>query len=171
MIRSVRISSPLNKNKLDQVHEFLEEYQHCVNYFITRLWAEQKFNGKYLDNKYIDSAKQKFNLTARLIQCAGKQAFEIVKSQRKKSKRQRTMPRFKKLAAILDSRFWEIAEKRNSFEWVKLQSGFTFHLPFKKTKIWNKWADKGFTLSKTIRVTIEKINYTSTFYLKKKPLN
>ena len=156
MIRSVKVASPLNKGKLEQVYQFLETYQNCVNYFIARLWSEQKFDGKYLEREYIEDAKQRFNLTTRLIQCAGKQAFEIVKSQRRKSRRQRRMPRFKEFNANLDSRFWEITEQSNSFEWLKLQSGFTFHLPFNKTKIWNKWADRGFSLSKSIRLFIRK---------------
>jgi len=151
VIRSVKIISPLNKSKLGQVHQFLEVYKNCVNYFIARLWSEQRLNGKYLERGYIEDAKTRFSLTARLIQCAGKQGFEIVKSQKKRSQRQRKMPRFQKLTANLDARFWEITNEQNSFEWLKLQSGFTFYLPFKKTKMWNKWIDRGFTLSKSIR--------------------
>jgi len=64
VIRSVRMVSPLNKGKLEQVHHFLEVYQNCVNYFIARLWSEQKFDGKYLEREYIEDAKQRFNLTA-----------------------------------------------------------------------------------------------------------
>lgn len=167
MIRAVKIASPLNKGKLEQVHQFLETYQNCVNYFITRLWSEGKFNGKYLDNDYIETAKQRFNLTARLIQCAGKQALEVIKSQRRKSKRQQRMPRFKCLSANLDNRFWGIADKQNSFEWIKLQSGFTFYLPFKKTKMWDKWIDKGFELSKSIRLSIKKDKLVIEFFFEK----
>lgn len=156
MIRSVKIASPLNKGKQEQVHQFLETYQNCVNYFVAKLWSEQKFSGRYLDKEYIQSTKQRFNLTVRLIQCAAKQAFEIVKSQRRKSKRQRRMPRFRKLTANLDNRFWQITSEQNSFEWLKLQSGFTFYLPFKKTGMWNKWTDKGFTLSKSIRLYMKR---------------
>jgi hypothetical protein len=157
----------LNEGKLKQVHNFLEEYQNCVNYFIARLWSEKRFNGKYLDAPYIEGAKSRFNLTARLIQCAGKQAFEIVKSQRRKSKRQRRMPRSKELNATLDSRFWEITDRNNSFEWIKLQSGFTFYLPFKKTKVWNKWAENSFTLSKSIRLCIRKGKLFIEFFFEK----
>ncbi len=118
MIRSVKITSPLNKGKLEQAHQFFETHQNCVNYFIARLWLEQGFNGKYLEAPYLEAASQRFDLTAHLIQCAGKQAFEIVKSQRKRSKRQRTMPRFEHLSATLDNRFWKVATHSNSFEWV-----------------------------------------------------
>jgi putative transposase len=154
MIRTVKINSPVNKGKLLGVHEFLVEYQKCVNYFIARLWSEKRFNGSYLDKPYINSARQRFNLTARLIQCAGKQAFEVVKSQRKKDKLQ--FPKFKTLSATLDSRFWSITDNENMFNWLKLQSGFTFLVPFKKSKLWDKWIEKGFTLSKSMRVSIRK---------------
>lgn len=154
MIRSVKVISPLNKGKMGEVHRFLETYNNCMNYFIARLWSEGKLNGRYLDNGYIESAKR-FSLTARLIQCAGKQALEVAKSQRKKSKRRQQMPRFKELTANLDSRFWQLTDRQNSFEWLKLQSGFKFYLPFKKTAMWNKWADKGFALTKSIRLSIK----------------
>ena len=167
MIRSVKIRSPLNKNKMTQVHKFLEIYQNCINYFLARLWSEGKLSGKYLDNSYIETAKSRFDLTARLIQCAGKQALEVVKSQRKKSKRQQKMPRLKSLSATLDSRFWQITEKSNTFEWIKLQSGFTFYLPFNKTKVWNKWAGGGFELSKSIRLSIKKGCLTIEFFFEK----
>lgn len=156
MIRSVKVASPLNKGKLGEAHQFLETYNNCVNYFVARLWSDGRLNGKYLGNGHIGSAKRRFKLTARLIQCAGKQALEVVKSQRKKSRRQQRMPRFRVLTANLDSRFWRIEGEANSFEWVKLQSGFTFYLPFKKTKMWNKWVGRGFVLSKSIRLSLKR---------------
>ncbi|MCL0048726.1 zinc ribbon domain-containing protein [Dehalococcoidia bacterium] len=152
---------------MKQVHRFLETYQNCVNYFIARLWSEQRFNGKYLEASYIQTAGQRFDLTARLIQCAGKQALAIVKSQHKKSKRQRRMPRFRRFVANLDSRFWEITDRCNSFEWIKLQSGFTFYLPFKKTRVWNYWANKGFSLSRSIRLIFERDKLFIEFFFEK----
>lgn len=167
MIRSVRIVSPLNKGKTEQVHNFLVEYHDCVSYFVSRLWAEHKLKGTYLNSEYINAAKGKFNLTARLIQCAGKQALEIVKSQRKLSKTQQTMPRLRCLIANLDSRFWNIAEDSNSFNWLRLQSGFTSFLPFKKTRMWSKWANKGFKLSKSIRLLKKKDRIFIEFFFEK----
>jgi IS605 OrfB family transposase len=154
MIRAVKINSPVNKGKLQGVHVFLEEYQNCVNYFIARLWAEKRFHGSYLEKEYVNSARKRFNLTARLIQCAGKQAFEVVKSQRKKDAKH--YPRFKTLSATLDSRFWSITSNENTFNWLKLQSGFSYLIPFTKSRLWNKWLAKGFTLSKSMRVSIRK---------------
>jgi IS605 OrfB family transposase len=168
MVRSVWIRSPLNKSKMAELHKFMEIYQDCVNYFIARLWAEQRFTGYYLESEYIQAASQRFNLTVRLTQCAGKQAFEIVKSQRVKTKTQRQMPRFKKLDVILDSRFWKITKQSNAFEWIKVRSiGFTAYIPFNKTKVWNKWVDMEFELSKSIRLSLRKDKLFIEVFFKK----
>ena len=167
MIRSAKVVSPINKGKFERIKVFLETYQQCVNYFIHRLWSEYRFHGTYLETSYIKSAKRRFNLTARLIQCAGKQALEVVKSQRKKSKRQQRMPHLKKQTATLDSRFWKITEQKNSFEWVKIQSGFVFYIPFKRTKMWNKWIGKGFNISSSVRVSIRDDKLILEFFFEK----
>jgi IS605 OrfB family transposase len=167
MIRSVKIRSPLNKRKIQEIHKLLETYNNCVNYFIVRLWAEKKMDGRLLNAEYCKNAKQRFNLTARLINCAGKQAVDIVSSQRRKSGIQRSMPRFSKLTATLDSRFWIITNTENSFNWIKLHSRFVYFLPFKKTVLWNKWAENGFTLSNTIRLYIKGDNLYIVFIFKK----
>jgi hypothetical protein len=139
MIRTVKISiNDINSGKLRGVEEFLRTYNSCVNYFIRRLWSEKIFEGKFMDGLYIESAKKRFHLTSRLIQCAGKQALEIVKSQRKKTENQKSMPRFKRLMTNLDSRFWKITKNKNTYEWLRLQSGFDFLIPFNRTKMWNK---------------------------------
>jgi IS605 OrfB family transposase len=167
MIRTVKVVSPINKGKLEGIHSFLVEYNECVNYFIARLWSKKEFNNKFLDTKYIESARLRFDLTSRLIQCAGKQASEIVKSQRKLSKRQQQMPRFKTLMANLDSRFWSVVEPKNTFEWLKLQSKFKFYIPFNKTKMWDKWTGKGFTQSKSLRLFIKKGKLIIEFFFEK----
>ncbi len=151
MRRTVRIASPLNEGKLEAVASFLTEYNRCVNHFIERYWSERNFSDTYVDSTHMPPDGH-FALTARLVQCAGKQALQVVKSQRMKPKRRRTMPRFTALTAELDGRFWCLADEHNSFEWVKVQSGFTFHLPFSKTAMWNKWTEKGFTISRSMRL-------------------
>jgi IS605 OrfB family transposase len=167
MIRTVKVRSPLNKVKLVQVHQFMETYSNCVNYFIVRLWSEKKLAGRHIDKEYINSARERFSLTTRLIQCAGRQALGIVKGQRKKNKNQRSMPRFKNLTANLDRRFWKIADEKNTFEWIRLQSGFTIYIPFNKTRMWNKWVDAGFTLSKSIRLIIKNGHLDIEFFFGK----
>jgi IS605 OrfB family transposase len=131
------------------------------------LWSEHKFEGRFLSAEYIESARKRFNLTARLIQCAGKQAFEIVKSQREKSFTKRCMPRFKTLSATLDSRFWEFGEATKEYEWVKLQSEFKYLIPFNKTEMWNKWANEGFELSKSMRISVRKDKLFLEFFFTK----
>lgn len=165
MIRTVKINSPINKGKLQVIRKFLVEYQNCVNYFIARLWSEKRFHGSYLEKEYIDSAKERFGLTSRLTQCAGKQAFEIVKSQRKKDIKQ--YPRFKKLQANLDSRFWIINDKENTFTWLKLQSGFKILIPFRKSKLWEKWSADGYELSKSMRISLCKDKLELEFFFEK----
>ena len=171
MQRTVSIHSPANRNKFVQARAFLLEYNHCVNYFIERYWSEQNFDDSYVDSVHMDNARQRFRLTARLIQCAGRQALQIVKSQRMKSVRRRRMPCYGTLSATLDGRFWAMTDEHNSFEWVKVQSGFTLFLPFKKTAMWNRWADRGFTLSKSMRLLIRGDNlYIDFIFEKKKPM-
>jgi len=170
MRRAVRIKSSINKHKLAPIKEFAIEYNRCVNYFIRKLWSNNIMSGKFLDKEFTDVGNR-FKLTARLIQCAGKQALQIVKSQRKKSKRQQRMPRFKKLVTELDTRFWEFSEVENSFEWIKFHSGFKYYIPFNRTVMWNRWVDRGFTLSKSIRLIVKGSNlYIDFIFEKENPL-
>jgi len=171
MIRTVKIASnDINSGKFLGVREFLVTYNQCVNYFIKRLWSEKKFDGKFLDRQYTESASKRFNLTFRLTQCAGKQALEIVKSQRKKTDNQRSMPRFRRLMADLNTNFWYVTKNENSFRWINLHSGFRFFVPFNKTEMWNKWEKEGFTLSKSMRIFIRKDKLILEFFLEKDAL-
>ena len=164
---TVRIRSPASRNKFESVRLFLLEYSRCVNHFIEMYWSEQGFDDSYVDSAHMENAKERFSLTARLIQCAGRQALQIVRSQRMKSVRQRRMPRYNALSATLDSRFWTISDERNSFEWVKVQSGFKHFLPFRRTAMWNSWHGAGFTLSKSIRLFIRGSNLYIDFIFEK----
>jgi len=116
MIRRVRLSlKDTNQGKLDKLHLFMLEAQRVVRLYIDVLWAEKEFSAKFVDIK-VDTW-----LSARMQQCLGKQALEIVKSQRKKAKK--TKPQFGKLTFNLDSRFINIAETGNSFDmWIKFGS-------------------------------------------------
>lgn len=154
MKRSVRIRSPANKHKIDVVKRFLTEYNKCVNYFIHSLWSEQRFNEWYLEKPLTNSAKKRFKLSSTAIQSAAALSTQIVKSQQEKSNRKITMPRFNKLTATLDNRFWQITEKKNTYEWLKIHAGFKIFIPFKHTIIWNKWIDKDFKLANSIQLTM-----------------
>ena len=167
IIRSVKIVSPVNKGKLQGIHDFLVEYNNCVNYYIKRLWCEKRFTGKYLDSSYTEAVKGRFDLTFRLIQTAANEALHNVKSQRKISKRKRMMPRFRKLSIELNQKFWRLSKNTNSFDWVYLHSGFKYYIPFHKTKMWNKWDNAGFVLSKSIRISIRYGKLILEFYFNK----
>ncbi len=72
MQRTVSICSPANRNRFEHARTFLLEYNHCVNYFIERYWSEHNFDDSYVDTVHMENAKERFSLTARLIQCAGR---------------------------------------------------------------------------------------------------
>jgi len=165
MIRTVKVTSPANIGKVKGVKYFLVTYNQCVNYFIKRLWSEKIMEGKFINSRFVKPAK-KFGLTSRLTQCAGKQALEIIKSQRKSNGKR--IPRLRMLTSTLDGRFWRITGVRNNYEWIKFHSGFNFFLPFNKTKMWNKWIDNGFEMSKTIALSIKKERLEIIFFFEKK---
>ncbi len=94
----------LNNKKAEVIKSFLDQYQNVANYTIIRLWSEQNMSNDMLDKDVTSFISDRFDITARLSQCAGKQAKEIVTSQREKSKRKQRMPRFRSHTANLDSR-------------------------------------------------------------------
>jgi IS605 OrfB family transposase len=78
-----------------------------------------------------------------MLQCLGKQALEIVKSQRKKKKK--TKPIFKFPSINLDSRMVDIEFNKNSFDiWIHLASignKIQLNIPSKKHKMFDKYKD------------------------------
>jgi hypothetical protein len=97
----------VNAGKLKKLRTFLFFYSQIVNYYIVRFWSSKNFSSQLANKTIMDSAVNRFNITARLAQAASKQAKEIVNSQKKKNKRR--MPIFKNIAANLDSRFFELS--------------------------------------------------------------
>ena len=154
MIRTVKINSPINKGKYERLHAFLVVYNECVNYFIKRLWSEHKFEERYLNSAYVHRAQKLFPaMTFRSIQCASKQAVDIIRSQCAKPKKK--MPRFKVLSAMLDLKFWRFSKATKEFNWIIFHSvGFIMHIPFRKSAMWDKWGQEGFMLSKSIQISI-----------------
>lgn len=89
MIRSTKISLKFsNQGKLKQLNSFIEEYQLVVGEFIEILWALDKI--PVLLSKAIVSQRTRESwLSARALQCAGKQASGIVRGTKlKQSQRQ-----------------------------------------------------------------------------------
>lgn len=126
-----------NKVKLGQLDLLIVEMKRVVNLYIDTLWLNQDFKSKFTTFK-VDTY-----LSSRLQQCLGKQALQIVKSQRKRKKK--TKPLFKRDSFELDSRFVDFKFDSNSFDvWVKLSSlgnKLSLKLPSKKHKHFNKFSN------------------------------
>jgi hypothetical protein len=173
VIRSTKCTLKFsNKNKLDNLHLFLEEYRRVVGLFIDILWDLEKvptFLPKEINNK-IDSW-----LSARAIQCAGKQASAIIGGTKtKEHKRQyiinklnnegkykqarkletinnklrSSKPNINQVEPMLDSRFVKIClVTETSFDgWVILTSlgnKMKIKIPFKFHKYFNTLNDIG----------------------------
>jgi len=90
-------------------------YVNVVNYFIERFWTMKDFTSALADKVITGRAVNRFKITARLAQCAAKQAKEIVRSQ--KDRKIKTMPLLRRKVATLDNRFVKIEEfKGEAFE-------------------------------------------------------
>jgi len=150
-----------NRGKLESLDSVFEESRRVVNLYIESLWKRKNFVSKFVDFKV------ETWLSSRMQQCLGKQALEIVKSQRKKKKK--TMPIFKSDVINLDSRFVDIQFNNNSFDvWVKLSSignKISLKLPSKKHKHYHKYND--WSLKKSIRLRKFEDNYYVDFYFEK----
>lgn len=149
MIRSTKTTLKFsNKNKLDNLYLFLAEYRRVVGLFIDILWDMDKVPN--LLPKEITSQVDSW-LSARAIQCAGKQSAAIVKGTKtKETKRQfiinklnneckfkqarkleainnklrSSKPNINEVEPVLDSRFVKIVlENETSFDgWIILSS-------------------------------------------------
>jgi putative transposase len=138
MIRRVQISiTESNIGKLSILDEIFEESKRVINVYIDELWKIKDFSSKFI------TFKVETWLSARLQQALGKQALEVVKSQRKKRKKYK--PVFKKDSINLDSRFIEVQYNNNSFDiWFKLNcigNKISLNLPGLKHKHYHKYQD------------------------------
>ena len=145
-----------NKSKVKELNKFLNLYQNAVNYCIIRFWSSSDLDENLSGKEITKSIQERFGVTARLSQCAAKQAKEIVRSEneKSKSKKKRRMPRFTNKTANLDSRFVQLKEFNGSFDMcLKFGSGVPrFIIPFNFTKHTNKFRDDGWELSNSIRL-------------------
>jgi len=166
MLRSSKLNiNYANKGKLETLDTLMDEMTCVVNLFIDVLWAKQEFRTKYPDFK-VDTW-----LSARLQQCLGKQALEIVKSQRKKKKK--VKPVFKGKSFNLDARFVDFHFEENTFDaWIRLSSlgnKLQLRLPSKRHAQFNKfegWKQKG---SIRLNRTKDKSFSVTVFFEKKTP--
>jgi hypothetical protein len=82
MIRSTKVSNKFsNEGKLEQLRSFVDEYRNVVSEFVDLLWEMEKV--PTLLPKEITSQVETW-LSARMLQCAGKQASGIVRGTKKK---------------------------------------------------------------------------------------
>jgi hypothetical protein len=98
--------SSANVGKVAQLRFFLLIYVNVVNYFIDRFWTMKDFTSALADKVITGRAVNRFKITARLAQCAAKQAKEIVRSQ--KERKVKTMPLLRRKVATLDNGFVKI---------------------------------------------------------------
>jgi len=137
-----------NTGKLQQLDRVLDEGVRVVNLFIDRLWEDKDFSSKFVTYK-VDTW-----LSARLQQALGKQALELVKSQRRN--RRKTKPVFNRPVLNLDSRFLDIQLDRNSFDlWFKLHSlgdKIVLKLPSRKHKHMLDLLDRGYLIKQSSRL-------------------
>ncbi len=164
MIRRVQFSlNDANSGKLSQLNQVLVEAVRVVNLYIQTLWAAKDFSSKFINFK-VDTW-----LSARLQQALGKQALEIVKSQRKRKKK--TMPVFRKTSINLDSRFLDIRFDQNSFDvWFKLHSlgdKIILKLPSRRHKHLLGLLAEGYTLKQSGRLRKSGAKYYLDLYAEK----
>ena len=150
----IYLNKTVNKSKFDKLKSFLVLYQLVVNYCIVRFWATHDTDKNLPGAEIIKSILERFDITARLAQAAGKQAKEIVNSQNEKSKSKRRMPRVTSHTANLDSRFVKIEPFNGRFDvCLKFRSGVPkLVIPFNWTKHTNKFRDAGWELAHSIRL-------------------
>ena len=166
MLRRVIMNiSFANTGKLSSLDLIFKEAKRVVNLYIDRLWEMKQFSAKFVDFKV------ETWLSARMQQCLGKQALEIVKSQRKRKKK--TKPIFTKDTLNLDSRFVQFLETENSFDfWIKLSSigkQIKLNLPSRKHKNFNKFLKDGWKLRKSVRLRKVNDKFFMDVYFEKEP--
>ncbi|MFA5758778.1 MAG: transposase [Clostridia bacterium] len=189
IIRSTKSSIKFsNKNKLNSINLFVDEYKRITQKFVDILWENKDKKISSLLDKSITNQINDSWLSQRAIQSAGKQASGIVrgtvqkhkqrlyklkelmklktntkKLQRKIDRTILTKPNLKSVSPELDSRFIEIINSDNSFDlWVKLSSignKQVFYIPIKKTEHFNKLINENYNLKKGIRISKTSITF------------
>ena len=149
--------SSANVGKVAQLHLFLLLYVNVVNYFIERFWTMKDFTSALADKVITSRAVNRFKITARLAQCAAKQAKEIVRSQ--KERKVKTMPLLRRKVATLDNRFVKIEE----FKGAGFDLGLSFAsgmpkitIPINQTAHMNRYWGHGWQAGSTIRLGMNK---------------
>jgi len=145
-----------NVGKVAALKAFLLLYVNAVNYFIERFWSMKDFTAALADKVVTSRAVNRFKITARLAQCASKQAKEIVRSQ--KERKIKTMPLLRRKVATLDNRFVKIEE----FEGAAFDLALSFAsglpkitIPINQTAHMNRFLGHGWQTGSTIRLGMD----------------
>jgi hypothetical protein len=176
-----------NQSKLDNIHNFIDEYKKVVMFFVDTIWSMDKIPS--LLPSEITSQVSTW-LTARAIQCAGKQASGIVRGTQTKQKRRlfvinqlKTQKKVKKARRLLkiyneikqskqninniecelDERFVDMDwNNKTTFDgWINLTclgNKLKFNIPVKKHEHFNKMLKLG-NLKKGIRISKDNITF------------
>jgi IS605 OrfB family transposase len=145
-----------NARKVVALKAFLLLYVNVVNYFIERFWSMKDFAAALADKVVTSRAVNRFKITARLAQCAAKQAKEIVRSQ--KEGKIKTMPLMRRKVATLDNRFVHIEEfKGAAFDLaLSFASGLPkITIPIYQTAHMNRFLGQGWQIGSTIRLGMD----------------
>ena len=154
MVRSSVLNlNNLTQHKQDNINTLITEYQSFMQKVVNALWNRNIFEGRYVGKHlYIEI---KSDLTERYKQCAAKQAFQIVKSQREKEIK--TKPTVHNVSLELDSRFTSIENSKASKiydMWLKLSilNGKPIYIPSKKHYHFNRLVENGWIQKRSCRV-------------------
>ena len=156
-----------NPGKEQELRKVMEESKRVVNIFINNFWSQRKFTGKFCN------FKTETWLSARLQQALGKQALEIVKSQRKRKLKFKPefKPEFKGRSIQLDSRFVTFLHIENSFDfWFKIGSlgrGIKLLIPCRKHRHFNQLAEDGWKLKGSTRLGMKGDHLVLDVYFEK----
>jgi putative transposase len=160
-----------NAGKVAALKRSLLLYVSVVNYFIERFWSMEDFTPALADKVITRRAVNRFKITARLAQCAAKQAKEIVRSQNER--KVKTMPLLRRKVATLDNRFVKIEE----FKGMAFDLGLSFAsgmpkitIPIDQTAHMNRFGGHGWQTSSTIRPGMNKRRvWIELIFEKKRP--
>jgi IS605 OrfB family transposase len=157
----------MNQGKYDSLDRVMVESVRVVNEFINLLWDQD--HPKFVTNKVTTW------LSARLQQCLGKQALEIIKSQRKKHPDNRTKPTFTKESITLDERFLDIQEENEGmfdiwFKFGSLGDSTILKIPSHKHVHFNEFVRDGWEVKKSCRLRrVNGVFYLDLFLEKEAP--
>jgi putative transposase len=160
-----------NAGKVAALRTSLLLYANVVNYFIERFWTVKDFTSALADKVITGRAVNRFKITARLAQCAAKQAKEIVRSQ--KERKVKTMPLLRRRVATLDNRFVKIEEfKGAAFDLaLSFASGIPkITIPINQNAHMNRYWGQGWQMGSTIRLGMnERGVWIELIFEKKRP--